>query len=51
MVSKGHRLYSAGGDRVVKVWNMENVRLARCISTLEGHNSDVRKSEYFNYSA
>lgn len=26
---------------MVKVWNMENVRLARCISTLEGHTSDI----------
>ena len=41
MVSKGHRLFSAGGDKVIKVWNMENVRLARCTEVLEGHTNDV----------
>ena len=46
MVSKGHRLFSAGGDQVIKVWNMENVRLAKCTEVLEGHTDDVSK-EYF----
>lgn len=41
MVTKGHRLFSAGGDKVIKVWNMENVRLARCTEVLEGHTNDV----------
>ena len=41
MVSKSHRLFSAGGDKVIKVWNMENVRLARCTEVLEGHTNDV----------
>jgi len=41
MVSKGHRLFSAGGDKVIKVWNMENVRLARCTEVLEGHTNDI----------
>ena len=41
LVSKGHRLYSAGGDKVIKVWNMENVRQARCIELLEGHMGEV----------
>ena len=43
MVSKGHRLFSAGGDQVIKVWNMENVRLAKCTEVLEGHTDDVSK--------
>ena len=43
MVSKGHRLFSAGGDQVIKVWNMENVRLAKCTEVLEGHADDVSK--------
>ncbi|CAH3032173.1 unnamed protein product [Pocillopora meandrina] len=41
MVSKGHRLFSAGGDQVIKVWNMENVRLAKCTEVLEGHADDI----------
>lgn len=41
LVSRGHRLFSAGGDRVIKVWNMENVRLARCTEVLEGHTGDI----------
>ena len=41
LVSRGHRLFSAGGDQVIKVWNMENVRLAKCTEVLEGHSNDV----------
>lgn len=41
LVSRGHRLFSAGGDKVIKVWNMENVRLARCTEVLEGHSNDI----------
>ncbi|CAH3151091.1 unnamed protein product [Porites evermanni] len=41
LVSRGHRLFSAGGDQVIKVWNMENVRLAKCTEVLEGHSNDI----------
>ena len=41
LISRGHRLFSAGGDQVIKVWNMENVRLAKCTEVLEGHSNDV----------
>ncbi|XP_015748857.1 PREDICTED: E3 ubiquitin-protein ligase TRAF7-like [Acropora digitifera] len=41
LVSRGHRLFSAGGDRVIKVWNMENVRQAKCTEVLEGHTGDI----------
>lgn len=47
MVFKGYRFFSVGGDKVIKVWNMENVRLVRCIEVFEGYINDVSQGLVF----
>ena len=43
MSTRNKKLYTAGADSMIKVWDLENLSRG-CIKTIQGHSGEVSES-------